>query len=595
VKRAIVGVVVSVLAAFIVVTTESTPVRAATGMAVPGGIGISMLVDPVHRHVFISAGYAATVVTVADYSAQEVAEFPIGQAFGMALSPDDAYLYVASWWNKWPDSTITKIDTATLKVVQTWSPPTEFCPKWLAISNTRLWMSGRCEDQSLDDGSIVSTDLSLGDFQFGGLSSTGGMGRIAVDPNQKRLVFRDDNLDTAGAVVYDVSGTSIGQPVGELPVNDGALSSNLFVSADASKMLVNASDGSGAAYSGDGASLRNLPDDNPPETLYQSSNPTAAGWTADEQWIVVSMTFGGGSDGFLYYYRTSDPSQRAAQVSTATYVEPGSLVVTPDGALVFTVENPDNDRYDGTLHVYPGPTAGVTSPPPTVSPTVSPTGSPTVAADTTPPTASLQTTPLVWLAPSYDLRWTASDSGSGLASVDVRFRQAGYDGPFGVWRTPWSGVTASSIRVSVQAGRQYCFEVRAHDRAGNVSAWSAPRCLTTPVDDHSLAGGSSWVRRTATGYYLGTYSATMRLGAVLSARDVIERRVAIVASVGPTAGTVAVYVGNKYLGRINLTASRWRNEHVVVLPATAVLEGPLTLRSIVGNRLVKIDGVALLH
>jgi hypothetical protein len=207
----------------------------------------------------------------------------------------------------------------------------------------------------------------------------------------------------------------------------------------------------------------------------------------------------------------------------------------------------------------------------------------------------LPAVPLVLLPSAYDVRWTAADSGSGVASVDVRFRQAGYGGPFGVWRTPWSGVTGSYVRLDVQPGREYCLEVRARDKAGNVSAWSGQRCLTTPLDDHSLTGGSAWARRTASDYYLRTYSATTQAGAVLTARDAIARRVAVVATVGPAAGTAAVYVGKTYVGRINLTANRWHDLHVVVLPATAPLQGTLTLKSTTSGRLVRIDGVALLH
>jgi hypothetical protein len=371
------------------------------------------------------------------------------------------------------------------------------------------------------------------------------------------------------------------------------------ISDDAMKLLVNASDGSGPAYSGYGASIRSLPDDNPAETLYQSDNPTAADWTGDEQWVVVSETFIGES-GYLDYYRTSASSQPVEQVPTWNYVMPGSLAVVPDGSLVFTAENPSYSDGDTTLHVYPGPAAGGSPAPPsptpseTASPSSAPTASASASVDNEAPTASLRPVPRVLLNSAYGVTWTASDSGSGVADVDVRYRFAPYNGSYGSWRSAGQGVTAKTVRLNVLPGREYCLEVRARDKAGNVSAWSSQRCLATPVDDHKLAG-SGWTRLSSAGYYERTYSSTKHAGSTLTLPDVVARQVAVVASVGQQGGKAAVYLDGKYLGRITLTANHWQNEHVIALPAGAQLRGTLRIRSLTSGRIVRIDGVAFLR
>jgi hypothetical protein len=65
------------------------------------------------------------------------------------------------------------------------------------------------------------------------------------------------------------------------------------------------------------------------------------------------------------------------------------------------------------------------------------------------------------------LTWKGSDTGSGVASYDVR-RSA--DG--GTWEKIASRTTETSLETTVAPGHGYRFMVRARDKAGNVGPWS---------------------------------------------------------------------------------------------------------------------------
>jgi len=53
-------------------------------------------------------------------------------------------------------------------------------------------------------------------------------------------------------------------------------------------------------------------------------------------------------------------------------------------------------------------------------------------------------------------------------------------------------LTTRSLRVTLAGGSQYCFSVRARDRAGNVGPWGAERCTSMALDDRSLSASSGW-------------------------------------------------------------------------------------------------------
>ena len=89
--------------------------------------------------------------------------------------------------------------------------------------------------------------------------------------------------------------------------------------------------------------------------------------------------------------------------------------------------------------------------------------------------------------------WGARYALVPVASFDVRYRRARWDGKFGDWSTLRSASTTSSATFPTTPGYTYCFAVRARDLDGAVSrwtnrAWNAAQggCTVTPVDDRKL-------------------------------------------------------------------------------------------------------------
>jgi hypothetical protein len=70
---------------------------------------------------------------------------------------------------------------------------------------------------------------------------------------------------------------------------------------------------------------------------------------------------------------------------------------------------------------------------------------------------------------------------------DVRMRAASTTGTLGAWKTVRSATTARSYTTTVRTGHEACFEVRARDTAGNVSAWSKARCTNVAAPASSKA------------------------------------------------------------------------------------------------------------
>ena len=218
------------------------------------------------------------------------------------------------------------------------------------------------------------------------------------------------------------------------------------------------------------------------------------------------------------------------------------------------------------------------------------------ATDTAAPTATITapTKPFTFL-PSPTLSWSGQDAGSGVASYDVRLTTATVTQGFTGWTRPaaWQGLTTTSRAASLPYGGTVCFAVRAHDRAGNVGAWSAHRCVTRHVDERTAFQRGTWdyVYSPALLGYDGLRSTQQ--GAALSSRLTTVRRVGVVASTCPTCGTVGVYVGGALVGKISLVSSQLAHRRLLVLPAFSARSGAVSVRVLTTGRPVLLDGLLL--
>jgi uncharacterized delta-60 repeat protein len=195
---------------------------------------------------------------------------------------------------------------------------------------------------------------------------------------------------------------------------------------------------------------------------------------------------------------------------------------------------------------------------------------------------------------SVHVAWRASDDNTGVRSYDVRVRSARASrSSYGDWKGLVSRTTKRSTTVTAKAGRTYCFAVRARDWAGNVGAWSSPRCTGVPVDDRSLTASGSWAADGGRSDYLRTLRVSDGKGDTLSAR-VAFRKLALLVRTCDGCGKVRVLLGGTSLGTFDLDARRTRHRVLVpVVSGTTLRSGVLRLRQVSNGHEVAIDGVAV--
>ena len=162
--------------------------------------------------------------------------------------------------------------------------------------------------------------------------------------------------------------------------------------------------------------------------------------------------------------------------------------------------------------------------------------------------------------------WSAKDVGGGLANVDVRWARAAWNGGFtaAVYPSTWQKTTATKATLSsVAPGYTYCFSARARDKAGNLSAWSAPRCSAVAMDDRSLAVSAGWSRVTSSVFYRSTATVTSRSAVTLTRTGVQAKRIYLVATRCPTCGTVGVYWNGTLIKKVSLYSSTLARRSVI--------------------------------
>jgi hypothetical protein len=215
------------------------------------------------------------------------------------------------------------------------------------------------------------------------------------------------------------------------------------------------------------------------------------------------------------------------------------------------------------------------------------------SVDAAPPAARIVApTFAATVASSATVTYLATDA-SGVASYDLRYRTASSSGAFSNYVYPKTGTTARSYVLALAGGYEYCVSVRARDLVGNMSAWTAERCFSRPLDDRSLSVGTGWVRGTAAGLYSSTSTSSVRYDASL-ARTIKMKRGYLLATKCSTCGVVAVYLGTRYLTTINLYAATTQRQVLIGIPAqTSAISGTLRIATRSTGKLVQIDGVAI--
>ncbi|HET7309870.1 MAG TPA: fibronectin type III domain-containing protein [Mycobacteriales bacterium] len=314
----------------------------------------------------------------------------------------------------------------------------------------------------------------------------------------------------------------------------------------------------------------------PAVTVGTPTAPTSVTASAGDHQATVSWTASAGN---------------AAPVSSYDVLgSPGGLTCSTTGATVCTVTGLTN----GTSYTFTvTATNTVGSGPPSLP------SAPVTPADTTAPTVTTEATPVFTLTGHVGLSYTGHDLSSGVASYDVRYRRAPYNGGFGGYQYPasgtsdWQATTKTSVSLAVPRGYTYCLSVRARDVAGNVSGWSAERCTATALDDRALTASTGWTRGKGSVYYAGTVTATKTKQVQLSLSHVTARRLAVVVTRLSGGGTIGIYWKGTLIKKISLSASSTKNRQVISLPAFATTRtGTVTIKTLTAGT-TRIDGLGV--
>ena len=200
-------------------------------------------------------------------------------------------------------------------------------------------------------------------------------------------------------------------------------------------------------------------------------------------------------------------------------------------------------------------------------------------SDTTPPTVAITTmsfrtaTTATATAIPIVIRWTASDDESGLASFVVR-RSVDGGAPVTIATL---GSSLRALATTVAPSHTTTFTVQAKDVAGNVVAASSsirPRMFGESTVYSSWTG--TWTTARSSTAIGGTTRMTTGVEATATFRFT-GREVGFVAPIGPTRGSVKVYVDGTYIGTVSLTSSSNRSRQVA-LSRVLASTGPHTLK-----------------
>lgn len=237
-------------------------------------------------------------------------------------------------------------------------------------------------------------------------------------------------------------------------------------------------------------------------------------------------------------------------------------------------------NLDGTMLNYDGSSTAVTGNIAVTNP------------DVTAPSVTLRSAgSLTNLSKSIPVRWSATDAGSGVASYDVRYRRAAWNGGFGSYAMWKSGTTATSATLTGSPGYEYCFSVRARDHAGNVSGWTAQKCAAIPLDDRSLSASSGWKNITGSAFYLGTARQTAKKGVTLTRKGAIAGRAVLILDRGKNFGSIAVLYNGKVVKTFSLSYTKTQTKYQLALPK--ITKGTTVVIKTTSTRVVEVDGLLL--
>jgi hypothetical protein len=213
-KRALAAATASaVTAAGVVASVAVSAGSAAAGtitasVALPFSTYSQMLVDPVHHHLFVTAGSGSSSILVTDYSGQTVATIPDEPgATGLALSGDGTTVYAALA----NGDAISAVSTATLAETARYATGAGTDPAYVAYTSGRIWFGYGAPGShgaigSIDPGTSPATvtlsavnDPLAGWYGAPELKASPAGGLVAGQPSSTPLQLASYDVSTGTA------------------------------------------------------------------------------------------------------------------------------------------------------------------------------------------------------------------------------------------------------------------------------------------------------------------------------------------------------------------------------------------------------------
>jgi len=218
-----------------------------------------------------------------------------------------------------------------------------------------------------------------------------------------------------------------------------------------------------------------------------------------------------------------------------------------------------------------------------------------VAIDGTPPVVSVsEPAHLFPASKTITVKYSATDTISGVANYDVQRKIAPWNGVFTTYTTIRSHVTETTQTFTGTPGNEYCFSVRATDNAGNQSAWSSDHCVVVPLDDRDLGlATTGWSRGTSSGAYLGTVTRTTTAGAKLRKTGAQLNRIALIVTQCSTCGRIAIYFNGTLWRTISTYAASTHYKVVLIQPLTYLKTRTIELKAVDAGKKVIVDGLSV--
>jgi hypothetical protein len=212
------------------------------------------------------------------------------------------------------------------------------------------------------------------------------------------------------------------------------------------------------------------------------------------------------------------------------------------------------------------------------------------------PKASIAGLPAVQAGKTFTVGWKASDKWSGIKNFDVLRAQASSGGAMSKFK-PWKTKTrAPGVTMTGDAGKSYCFRVRARDTAGNLSKYSSARCTAVPIDDRSLQRSGSWSNKPGASSFAGTVSRSSAKGASLSKNNVKARSIVLLATRCDGCGNASVSWNGKVLKQVSLNSPSGltlESQRMAIETFGRVKSGNIKIKVTSTGKRVDIDGIAL--